>query len=321
MLEDNHRVAIQGSAGTGKTVLALEKARRLSEEGQRTLLLCFNRPLADHLRRFASGFEVDTFHGFCSSKANLAKVSFHIPTGGSARDFWEDEAPLKLLEALEARSDDRYDAIVVDEGQDFREHWWPSIEEALNDPAKGTLYVFFDPHQNIYGGGPPAALDIAPTRLVFNCRNTQRIAEYAGELVSASTRVRPGAPAGAAVESFACGSPEEMVSQVRKQLHRLVVEEKIAADQIVVLSTRSTKKSALAKQRKLGNLHLVDIDSPPGPAEIRFGSLQRFKGLEADVVLLVDVEAEARTSSPEHLYVGTSRARHLLLLFSAASQK
>jgi hypothetical protein len=321
MLEDNHRVAIQGSAGTGKTVLALEKARRLSEEGQRTLLLCFNRPLADHLRRFASGFEVDTFHGFCSSKANLAKVSFHIPTGGSARDFWEDEAPLKLLEALEARPDDRYDAIVVDEGQDFREHWWPSIEEALNDPAKGTLYVFFDPHQNIYGGGPPAALDIAPTRLVFNCRNTQRIAEYAGELVSASTRVRPGAPAGAAVESFACGSPEEMVSQVRKQLHRLVVEEKIAADQIVVLSTRSTKKSALAKQRKLGNLHLVDIDSPPGPAEIRFGSLQRFKGLEADVVLLVDVEAEARTSSPEHLYVGTSRARHLLLLFSAASQK
>lgn len=316
MLEANQRVAIEGAAGTGKTLLALEKARRLADQGQRSLLLCFNRPLADSLRQSAAGFEVDTFHGFCSAKANLAKLGFRIPAGGSAKQFWEEEAPLKLLEALEARSDDRYDAIVVDEGQDFRENWWPSIDEALRVPGRGTLYVFFDPHQNIYGGGPPSALGVAPTRLIYNCRNTIRIAEYAADLVGASAKVRPGAPSGAAVEVVSCASPDEVVAQVRRRLHILVVDEKLRAEQIVILSTRSTKRSALAKQRHLGNFHLVDLDAIPAPMEVRFGTLHRFKGLEADVVLLVDITGGERTSGPAHLYVGASRARHLLLVFT-----
>lgn len=316
MLEASHRVAIEGAAGTGKTLLALEKARRLSEAGQRTLLLCFNRPLANELKNSAPGCEVDTFHGLCSSKVSLAEMSFKVPKGKEQQKFWEEEAPVALLEALEVRPEDRYDAIVVDEGQDFRENWWPAIDEALQDRNKGTLYVFFDPHQNLYGGGPPAALGVAPTRLIFNCRNTQRIAEYSGNIVGAGTKVRAGTPFGAEVQEIACTGPEDTVTQVRKQLHRLVVEEKLRCDQIIVLSTRSIKRSALAKERRLGNFRLVSLEAKAGAMDIRFASLHLFKGLEADAVLLVDVAEGGSTSSPEHLYVGASRAKHLLVVLS-----
>lgn len=314
MLEANTRVAIEGAAGTGKTVLALEKARRLAEQGQRTLLTCFNRPLADHLQRFASAFEVASFHEICREMASRAGLDFAIPRGPRQQKlFWENEAPMLLLEALEAVPD-RYDALVVDEGQDFRADWWPAILELLSDPASGTIYVFFDPHQNIYGGGPPEALQVAPTRLVYNCRNTSRIAEYTASIVGASTKVRPGAPQGAAVETIRCTSESEMVDKVRKTLHRLVSEESISTDQIVVLSTHSPSKSALGKHRQLGNLHLVPPDAQRRPNTVIFTSLHRFKGLESDVVVLVDVREGEYTSGPEHLYVGASRARHLLVV-------
>ena len=78
----------------------------------------------------------------------------------------------------------RYDAIVVDEGQDFLPDWWPCLDEALRRNREGMLYAFYDFSQNIYGGGPPGALEVMETRLVDNCRNTVRVAEYAAGLIS-----------------------------------------------------------------------------------------------------------------------------------------
>ena len=314
MLDSNRRVAIEGSAGTGKTLIALEKARRLGAEGYRTLLLCFNRPLADSLRKSAVGFDVDTFHGFCSTIASRAKVPFRVPRGPTQKDFWSDEAPLILIEALESLPDARYDAIVVDEGQDFRENWWPAVDEVLHTGKRGILYVFFDPHQNLYGGGPPRDIDALPFKLVFNCRNTSHIAEFACEQVGIEVRVRPGAPIGSNVTEIHCDDDEGVAEAVRKLLHQLVAVEHIATDQIVVLSTRATKKSALARKRRLGNFELVDLDSRSGVTQVGFTTLQRFKGLESDVVILIDVEPGETTSSSQHLYVGTSRARHLLFV-------
>jgi len=314
MLEANHRVAIEGAAGTGKTLLALEKARRLAGEGQRTLLLCFNRPLAHELNRSAEGFEVETFHGLCHNKAQRAQVPFHVPSGRQQQRFWEDDAPMLLLEALEALPDDRYDAVVVDEGQDFRENWWPSIEELLRDCGAGTFYVFFDPHQDLYGGGPPKALDVHPTRLVYNCRNTSQIATYACAQVGTESRVRLGSPTGAAVEEISCPDEAALVEEARKVLHRLVVGEKIRTDRIVVLSTHATNRSALARHRQLDGVQLVSPDTAQKPGSVVFTSLHRFKGLEADVILLTDVREGEATSSPQHLYVGASRARHLLVV-------
>ena len=156
-LAAHDRAAIAGAAGTGKTVLAMEKARRLALAGQRVLVLCFNVPLARELAAGADGFAVETFHAFCRRLARQAGLRFETPKQGrGAARFWGEEAPMLLLDALQQLpADVRYDAIVVDEGQDFLPDWWPCLDEALRRNREGTLYAFYDSNQNIYGGGPP----------------------------------------------------------------------------------------------------------------------------------------------------------------------
>ena len=160
------RAAIKGAAGTGKTVLAMEKARRMALAGRRVLLLCFNRPLAAHLASEADGaFTVETFHDFCGRLAQRAKRPFSPPKGDKAQRFFEKDAPKLLLKALKKCPDERYDAVVVDEAQDFLPDWWRGIDAALKEGGERTLYAFYDPNQNIFGGGPPTALAIRPHQL------------------------------------------------------------------------------------------------------------------------------------------------------------
>jgi hypothetical protein len=312
-LDRQPRLAIEGAAGTGKTVLAVERARRLAAGGKRVLLLCFNRPLADSLARQAKGFDVESFHGLCRSLSQKAAIEFQIPEQPKAQQrFWEIEAPEKLLDALILLPDERWDAVIIDEGQDFRAHWWPVIEDLLRAPKQGILSVFFDPHQNIYGGGPPEDLEKHPHVLSWNCRNTARIARWCAEQVKAEVELHPDAPEGEPVEEIRCANDAAVVDAVRKLLHRYVVEGRLSSDRVVVLSTHNPTRSVLSHHRKLGGLTLVSPEEKREANQVRFTSLQRFKGLEADVVILVDVEPEERTSSPMHLYVGASRARHRL---------
>ena len=158
-LAAHNRAAIEGAAGTGKTVLAMEKARRLATTGQRVLLLCFNEPLARDLSQQADGFEVETFHGFgrrLARRAGLGRFEPRQPDVKNSRiAFYTEEAPMVLLEALERLPDERYDAIVVDEAQDFLPDWWPCLDSALRYGREGTLYAFYDPNQRIYGVALP----------------------------------------------------------------------------------------------------------------------------------------------------------------------
>ena len=92
--------------------------------------------------------------------------------------------------------------------------------------------------------------------------------------------------------------------------------QKIATDRIVILSPRSAQASPVWRKRRLGNFTLVEFPNRPGPGEVTFSTLQRFKGLEADVIILCDVAEGDPTCTLHHLYVGTSRARHVLVVVS-----
>jgi hypothetical protein len=180
MLSRQRRVAISGGAGTGKTLLALEKARRLAAEGLEVLLTCYNRPLADHLRRSAGPCErltIANFHTYCWEMAKqagmpLPETSATDPPPG----FYERTVPDALLTALDSVPK-RFDAIVVDEGQDFLDSWWDPLMLSLADLDGGILYVFHDDNQNLYrrtSSFPGRMLEIP---LQDNLRNTQKISE------------------------------------------------------------------------------------------------------------------------------------------------
>jgi len=137
-LNRQRRVSITGGAGTGKTVLALEKAKRLAREGFRVLLTCFNRPLADHLRRCAGSIErltILSFHQLCWHFAKQAGIPLPDPGASTLTpDFFSANLPNAMLEALE-RVPDRFDAIVVDEGQDLH-GGVPNAAAALGCPRE-----------------------------------------------------------------------------------------------------------------------------------------------------------------------------------------
>ena len=323
-LAAHNRAAIEGAAGTGKTVLAMEKARRLATTGQRVLLLCFNEPLARDLSQQADGFEVETFHGFgrrLAHRAGLGRFEPRQPDVKNSRiTFYVEEAPMMLLEALEQLPDERYDAIVVDEAQDFLPDWWPCLDSALRRGREGTLYAFYDPNQRIYGGGPPEALEVIEHKLVHNCRNTRRIASYAAGLVGTESRVRAGAPEGRPVEQITCNSDAEVVQKVVDRLERLVLKEGVAPDAIAIVSTRRLKNSPFSGDHRAGRFELVNLDDRDGQSgtsatrrAVVFETLHRFKGLERDVVILLDLPAGDRVTA-NHRYVAASRARNLLIV-------
>src|SRR5262249_30385685 len=135
-LGEIRRLGIKGAAGTGKTLVAIQKARREAGNGRRVLVLCFNRYLADYLAERAEGFTVKTFHSLCRDLAKAAGIPFDPSKAEDEPGFWANEAPGKLLEALDVYPDERYDVVIVDEGQDFREYWWIAIEKLLRDPER-----------------------------------------------------------------------------------------------------------------------------------------------------------------------------------------
>src|SRR5262249_13374924 len=86
------RAAIGGVAGSGKTLLALAQAQRFARSGKRTLLVCYNRPLADWLAtrlpdKFAATVVIDTFHGLAARICRVAGVRFD--TSREDNDFWD----------------------------------------------------------------------------------------------------------------------------------------------------------------------------------------------------------------------------------------
>jgi ATP:corrinoid adenosyltransferase len=316
MFEEFNRVAVKGGAGTGKTFVAMEKARRLSKNGKRVLLLCFNRPLADFLAKRADGFVVETFHRFASQLCKRASIQFKEPSEDNKKDdFWSAEAADLLQQAMEVYPDERYDAVIVDEAQDFKPVWWIPVEGLLKSSSNSTFYIFYDPNQQIYDGGPAEDLGLKSTVLKYNCRNTRNIAEYSCRLVNMDPVLKPGAPVGQAVEILpACKDEKDMVDAVRKTIHRLVTEEKLATDRIAILTTGELKRSPVYRAQKLGNIKIVSIENQPNRDEVCMSSLHRFKGLESDVVILCDVKPNEEDSAPRQLYVATSRARHLLIV-------
>jgi len=332
------RAEIRGGAGTGKTLLALEKARELARQGFRTLLVCFNQPLARMLRdEVASGSErellhVSTFHQLCE---DLGRQAGTLPPKSDPppAEWWSKTLPDALLEAI-PKLDQRYHAIVVDEGQDFEADWFAELELLLETPKEDVFYVFHDPAQLLYRDADVVErLGLQPTDISLNCRNAQPIHDLVvrfagGELEGAALRTDGRAP-----EVIVADTPAEILEALRRTLHQLREVEKARPWEIAVLSGRSPDKSDVWRQRTFGNevlwngqvddaghtLALRADQVPPTPDDaILYDSIRRFKGLERPIVILVELAADDPKLA-QRLYVGMSRARqHLVVIVPSA---
>jgi hypothetical protein len=314
-LRDLPRVAVRGAAGTGKTVLAVEMARRTADTGARTLLTCYNKALAKRLA-LTVGTVVDlrNFHSLCTDAAGAAGLT--TPRGIHSRDLYENVLPNFLADAAEQLPDLRYDMIVVDEGQDFRGHWWPALESVLK--PGGRLVVFYDSNQALYGEAAslPRDLSALPIPLDRNLRNTDPIhalamCHYQGEAVLPSGV--PGLP----VDMQGLSDMSKCRQRVREVVTRLSVVEAVAPDDVTVLCDNEAVCAAIAPGGLIGDLPIARCDDPR-PGAVVVDTVRRFKGLESRVVVLL--ATDALFAERELAYVAISRARtHLICIGSEAA--
>ena len=279
-LRDIRRASIVGGAGTGKTMLAVEKARRLATQGFRTLLVCFNSPLARMLAEEAESvardtglLEVKTFHQLCEDLGREAGVLGERPVP-VPQDWWDRTLPRALDDAIGALGP-LYHAVVVDEGQDFDGGWLLSLESLMFGGREDVLYVFHDPAQAIFRDDIVAALGMPEIPLDQNCRNAQPIHElvsrFAGpgmaplalrqdgrepEFIEVDELQADGSLAdGSVADGSLAEGPRSTVAALRKVLHRLRVEEEVRPWEIAVLTGARLEASAVwqAPGRRFGN--------------------------------------------------------------------
>ena len=328
-LQSHRRVAVSGGAGTGKTLLALEKARRLASEGIKTFLTCYNRQLADYLARLCSGtsnLDVMSFHQLCYrqvEKANLAsgrdlvreaKVTY------PGTDLYDVQLPNALAYALEVLPD-RYDAIVCDEGQDFREEFWFPLELLLSDYDRGPLYVFYDDNQNIYARASTFPIRDEPFTLTTNCRNTAPIhtaayRHYKGIPVS------PPDIEGDEVQLEASPGRDAQAIKINARIVDLIARQGVDPGDIAVLIADARRKAeyySTLRRLPLPKPAIWLEEGIPGNDTVLIDTIQRFKGLESPVVVLWGLDTIDLARNEELLYVGMSRAKSLLVVVGTAA--
>ncbi len=324
MLRRQRRVMIAGGAGTGKTLIAREKAVRLASEGMRTLLICYNRGLADHLREQCSeieGLDVATFHQVCHRWTKRVKSKFGRDLQSEARaefprgDEFDHHMPMALANAVDILGP-RYEAVIVDEAQDFGDEFWLPIEMLLTRPAEAMLYVFLDENQDIYGRSAEIPVPGEPMVLDRNCRNTDAIHavaynHYRGALVE------PPEINGAEVECLFASDIEKQARLIGNLVTKLIVEEDVAPHDVAILlcdpADRTAREGLLQKLPLPSSVMLGRVEDY-GHGQLTVDTVARFKGLERSVVVLWAFENCSVSADRETLYVGMSRAKSLLYL-------
>ena len=300
------RCVVTGGAGTGKTLLVVAKARQVAAAGGRALVVCFNALLAEALSAElgVDRVTVRTFHALCFEHCRAAKRP--IPRTAD-EDWWALTAAAELRAAATELQQLRFDALLVDETQDFKAEWLTALESLLSSSTDSLVYLFSDPHQCLFHREYAIPVDWPVLELDANCRNTRAIAAAAATAI--------GDPP---VDNGATGRPvsfieakDNVVAVVQSVVDRLVHEESVGVAQVVVLCDSRSTVSQL-RTKTAGGYPFVEL----GRDGIQTETIQRFKGLEAPVVVLVVSNPPASLDDDARalLYVGASRGRSFLVV-------
>jgi hypothetical protein len=324
------RVLVEGVAGSGKTFLALHRALAFAREGKRTLFVCFNKELAAWLRAhveedpttaaFRALLTVKHFHALAAELAKDAGIAFEPAAGGPKSDaFWNDEVPDLMEQAVlsldvEGRAQ-YFDAIVVDEAQDFCLGWWYALTHSILSKPDGPLYAFLDPNQSLRGAVQWPEIEFgARFKLAINCRNTRRIAVASASVLALTPHIFQRAPVGGVLRVLRAGSDRQQKGLVLQTLRSLLQREGVAPQQIAVIGPAAKENGSLRD--------ITDVDGVPvvtstlawrAGGGVLVTTARSFKGLEADVVVLYDLGGFGPLFKREDLYVSCTRAKALLV--------
>ena len=303
-LEEQNNAIINGLAGTGKTVMAVEKARLHSEKGENVLFLCYNSFLKEHLKNTYPYPHVHyyTIDGLACKICNTKKPDYNLLKESLEEMFVENRFP--------------YKHVIIDEGQDFGkiEIEEEELIELLkvnaigNEERNGTFYLFYDKNQMIQSSKVPKYIEDADCKLTLyrNCRNTENIALTSLRLLGTdkSPKLYKDAVLGDIPEIGFALTTDTTVELLNSDIDKYI---NAGYTSITVLTCNTEESSIIADYCK-------DSKYNYKRGYIKFTTCRKFKGLESDVVIVVDINKTTFDGSrgEQLMYVGTSRAKYKL---------
>ena len=287
---------VRGCAGSGKTLLALRRAYQLAQAGKQVLLLCFNLLLASHLRRITGhvpGLRIEAVNDLFLTLLNRQE--------DGSPDFWRRLAREVLPAAERFRVMEAPDVVIVDEGQDFSPAVWAAVKALVSDEA--DFIIFYDPEQNIFQRDLTAmpSFPWPDAVLTRNCRNTRAVCDVLRPHAPASMVLHEDAPMGEQPEVYTAQNRKALRERLKALLGRLLGEQGITPAEIVLMGAHAVQKMGLEEI----------LSCYP---DLRYFTYRKFKGLEAPILILLDVNEADPLWDRAACYTAISRAVHKLIL-------
>lgn len=346
-LGEGHRV-IHGVAGSGKTLILGYRAQYLAQACNRPILvLCYNRLLAMRLQTWmgtkglAEKVHVHTLHAWCGEQLR----TYNLPGPVTSND--EDNLYDELVECVIRQVDrgfipaGQYDAVMIDEGHDFRPEWFKLVVQMVN-PHTNSLLVLYDDAQSIYDTRKKGKFSFKSvgvqaqgrtTILKVNYRNTQEILEFAAsfarQLLTQEDADEDGIPRIAPVSAGRRGAKPLLIKlptlrteadEIAKRLKE-AHENGIAWRDMAVLYWDSKDKDELFLALKAQHIYVAgkkNITFAGDDAKVRFLTMHGSKGLEFPLVAIMGSriieKAQSDADAAKLLYVAMTRATSQLVM-------
>ncbi len=330
LLEDQPRVLVAGFAGTGKTFMAVLRAVRLYDRAPADAkpsiaIVCYNANLAEFIRREMLPTDADiealTFHSLVERVAERTGVS---TPRTKDQHYFEYGCVDILEEAFCEGATPPFDALIVDEGQDFRPKWIEALEQTALKTG-GSFAVFYDPYQDVYGVGNDLPERFGkPFKVTTNCRNTKCLCTFIRD--TDRERLRDMEPSAFALDGFVprvieYKSPEQQVKRIEQLVQQLIEDHDLKPSQIILLSPQRRENTTLAEVEAIAGYRLVDASrryTTKSQNVLFYETFMSFKGLEAPCVIVFDLARGSGLAESKDLYVAFSRPRHGLFVLREA---
>jgi len=347
----SRRFIAKGLAGTGKTILAAKIALNEKYKDKKVLLLTKTNGLTKflyvQLKKIDPKNELKNIQIYnIDSFVPLAGQKLGMPVNRPKRNMTKEEKqdhfnnyyPQMCINIFDKFNEQKYDLVIVDEGQDYHKNWFLSLESITKED--GQFLIFFDPLQNTLENHEASMSEILkkPDKIGYNSfpltanyRNSSSISHLLSKLIKKYFPEELNYSQHAS-ESFPGRKPElieiknfdDLVDKTLTKVKELIERDKIKPKDIGVIGVENmtplVNNSHVSLGRKLTELGLKVIKAeeysdayltPEGENSITFENYRRFKGLEKRAIILVNI-FEINSETVEKIYTGLSRARGVL---------
>lgn len=292
-IKNYDKAFIVGGAGTGKTWIAMKMANEMFDLGKKVLITFYSNELVEFYKSHINNDSIDIIdYDNLLLRNNVPEEKF-------------GNAYANVLDYIKVK--DKYDCIIIDEGQDFNENMALSILIFLNDFQKSNLYVFYDTTQNVYRRDFREAFDIKYPAFILkeNLRNTSNIYNYAKVKTELGTDVITNDINGPIPEKKVFRNFIDGLSFLETEINNLVLKQEVYNEYITILVDDRLYQSVY--NSKIGNWENISKQKV-NKKQLRIYKTSSFKGLESNIVFYIRTEEHNLVYD----YVAYTRARYFL---------